>query len=226
MSLLYLIGTPILIPFIVGIYKYKDIKDLKWLFYFVCYGVANEFVTLLLISGGARNTMPKSHLYTLVSFVLLFLFYQSVFKKFIKRKWFLAIIVFYMVFCFTNLLFFQSIYKYPSLPLSVLAIIMVSFSIIYFYKIMIEAKIINLSKEPLIWINTGILIYYTGNLFYYILFNLFLNYSHEYLRSIGVYFFTLNTLFYVLIAVGFYLNKDGQGKKLDKPQKNITSLNS
>jgi hypothetical protein len=54
------------------------------------------------------------------------------------------------------------------------------------------------------------LIYYTGNLFYFILFNLFLDYSHEFLKSIGIYWFMLNTLFYILIAVGFYLNNDGE----------------
>jgi hypothetical protein len=57
------------------------------------------------------------------------------------------------------------------------------------------------------------LIYYTGNLFYYILFNLFLDYSPEFLKSIGVYFYVLNALFYILIAVGFYISKDGQGNK-------------
>ena len=87
---------------------------------------------------------------------------------------------------------------------------------------MVEAKIRNLSKEPLIWVNTAILIYYTGNLFYYILFDLFLDYSHEFLKSIGVYFFTLNTLFYILIAIGFYISKDGQGNEPGKKQNLIS----
>ncbi len=74
---------------------------------------------------------------------------------------------------------------------------------------MVDAKIGQLSKESLIWINTGILIYYSGNLFYYILFNLFLDYSHEFLKSIGIYVISLNALFYILIAIGFWKVKKG-----------------
>jgi hypothetical protein len=153
----------------------------------------------------------------LVAFTLLCLFYQKVFENFISKRWFYGLVVFYLVFSATNLFFFQSIFEYPSLSYSVLAITMVTLSILYFYKVMVEAKIEILSKEPLVWVNAGMLIYYTGNLFYYILFNLFLDYSHELLRSIGVYFFTLNGLFYVLIAIGFHLSKkDNKSELVEK----------
>jgi hypothetical protein len=82
---------------------------------------------------------------------------------------------------------------------------------------MIEAKLKSLSKEPLIWINTAILINYTGNLFYFILFNPILNISTEVLRSLGKYTVVLNAVFYVLIAIGFYLIKaDKQVERLNK----------
>lgn len=208
MDLDYLAVSPILIPFIIGVIKYKYIKSLKWMFYFVCYGVGNEIVSIILIESGAKNTMAKSHLYIFVSFVLLCLFYQSVFEKFINRKWFLSIIVFFVCFHLGNLFFIQSIYKYPSLPYSVSALIIVVLSIIYFYKVMVEAKIINLAREPLIWINTAVLIYFTGNLFYHILFNIILEYSRDFLNLTMVYFHLLNGLFYILIAVGFYQAKN------------------
>jgi hypothetical protein len=193
-----------------GIYKYKSIRSLKYLFFFVCYGVANEIASKVLKEFGASNTMPQSHIYAFVSFTLLCLFYRSVFKGYISQKWFNGLIVLYIVMSISNLLFFQSIFDYPSLSFSIMAIVVVAFVIIYFYKTMLEAEVKSLSKEPLVWINTAMLIYYTGNLFYYMLFNLFLDYSHEYLRSIGIYFITLNTLFYILIAVGFYLNNDDE----------------
>jgi hypothetical protein len=143
----YINVSPILIPFIIGIYKYKDIRKLKYLFFFVCYGVANEIASIILIKSGAQNTMPKTHLYILISFTLLCLFYQSVFKGYIKKIWFRALIVFYLVFCFVSLLFFQSIYTYPSVPFAALAIVMFTFSVMYFYKIMVESKTKILEKS-------------------------------------------------------------------------------
>lgn len=190
-------------------YKYRDIEKFKYLFFFVFCGVGNEIISKVLKGIGTQNTMPFSHLYSLVSFILLCLFFQSISNGYIKKIWFSAIMVFYLVFCLVNIFYFQGIYVYPSIQFSVLAIVMVTFSILYFHKIMVEAKIRQLRKEPLIWINTGILIYYSGNLFYYILFNLFLDYSPEFLRSIGIYFIFLNALFYFLIAVGFYKTEKG-----------------
>lgn len=64
---------------------------------------------------------------------------------------------------------------------------------------------VSLSKEPLIWITTGMLVYFMGNLFYYTLFNLFVDLSIDYLRMIGRYYSpSLNALFYILIAIGFW----------------------
>lgn len=211
--------SPILIPFVVGIYKYSRIRNLRYLFFFVCYGVGNEMVSKVLKEFGIRNTMPQSHLYAIVSFTLLCLFYRSVFKGYISEKWFNGLIVLYYVFSITNLLFFQSIFDYPSLSFSVMTIVVVVFAIIYYHKTMVEAEVTSLSKEPLVWINTAMLIYYTGNLFYNVLFNLFLDYSHEFLRSIGIYFFVLNALFYILIAVGFYLNNDGERSRNNRKVK-------
>lgn len=68
---------------------------------------------------------------------------------------------------------------------------------------MIEANIKNLWNVPYIWINTGILIYYSGNLFHTILFNIILEYSREFSKLTVVYFNVLNALFYILIAIGF-----------------------
>lgn len=205
--------SPILIPFVIGIYKYKEIRNLRYLFFFVCYGVLNETVTKILRFFDVRNNLYLAHLYAFVSFILLCLFFQQVFLGFIKRIWFRSLIAFFSLLCIVQLVFFQSITDYPSLQLAILALVMVVFSIIYFYKVMLEAKMLKLNKDPLIWITTSMLVYYTGNLFYYILFNLFIDYSIEYLKTISIYFISLNTLFYVLISIGFM--KASINKRID-----------
>jgi len=205
--LTYLRPAPILIPLIIGIIRFKDLRNLKYVFYFVAYGTVNEIASKILVKTGATNTLPKVHLYALVSFTLLCIFYKSVFTNYISKKWFRGLFVFYYTMFTVSLIVFQGIYDYPGLPLSILAVIVIFFSVTYFYKVMVEAEVISLSKEPLIWINTAMLIYYTGNLFYHILFNPFLDFSHEVLRSLGKYNVMLNAIFYVLIAIGFYKSK-------------------
>lgn len=200
----YLEATPILIPFIIGLYKYQHIKKWNWLFFFVCYGAGNELLSILLIESGVKNTMYLSHLYTIMSFVLLNLFYRSVLHNYIKRKWFLYVIVSFLVFYSINFIFNQGFYDYPSLPFSVTALVIILYSLFYFYKTMIDSKIIYLSKEPLIWINIGILIWFSGNLFFNILFNVMLDFSRDFLKIAATSTRLLSAILYVLIAIGFW----------------------
>lgn len=198
---------PILIPFVVGIIKFKSLNELRWLFYFVCYGVANEITSITLIANGARNTMPLSHLYTYISFILLCIFYQSVYRRKINKAWFLGIMggftLFYMIYLPS-----RSIYSFPSLPQAVSIFIIIAFAVIYFYRVMVEARITQLMKEPLVWINIGMIIYFSGSLFYSVLFNLILEYSRAFSQLTTVYFSVLNALFYILIAIGFSKSKN------------------
>lgn len=194
----------ILIPFIIGLYKYKTFKGLRFLFLFVAFGVLSEIGTKVLKALEFKNTLVLAHSYVLISFVLLCLFYHNVFKTSVKSSWFTFLIVAFVLLCLLQLLFFQKVTDYPSIQFAALALVMIVFSLLYFHKVMLEAKLVILSNEPLIWINAAILIYYTGNFFYYILFNLFVDYSIEYLKTISIYFVALNALFYILIAVGFW----------------------
>lgn len=111
--------------------------------------------------------------------------------------------LFYMIY-----LAFRSIYSFPSLPQAVSIFIIIAFAVIYFYRVMVEARITQLMKEPLVWINIGMIIYFSGSLFYSVLFNLILEYSRAFSQLTTVYFSVLNALFYILIAIGFSKSKN------------------
>lgn len=147
--------------------------------------------------------MPISHIYGFISFGLLFGFYFVLLKEFLNAKVLFFVSSSFLVYWIVNSLFFQSVYVLPALPRALGNLCIIVLAIIYFYKLMLEAKIVKLADEPLVWINTAILIYYTGNLFFFILFNLILEYSREFSKVTVYYFSGLNALFYILIAVGF-----------------------
>jgi len=208
----YINWLPILIPFIFGLIFFKSFdKGIRYLFYFVSYGVFNELVTRIFpIFFGLKNTHPFSNVYLVISFLFIGLFYAVILEKFIKPRIILFIILGFEVICFFNIFFIQSIFKFPEKTYSLGNIILVIFSIVYFYRIMIEANVKNLWAAPLVWINTGVLIYYSGSLFYTVLFNTILEYSREFSKMTVVYFSAINALFYILIAIGFW--KAGKDK--------------
>lgn len=200
----------ILIPFFIGIYRYKHLnRSLRLFFYFVIYGTTSEIVSRIVIHyglityEGRTNTLPISHLYLLLEFLILGFFYSHILKGIIHKRVIITLIILFEICCLINTLFLQSIFVYPAVPLSLSKIFLVTFSILFFYKVMTEARIPKLWEEPLIYINLAVLIYYAGNLFYSLLFNLILDYSREFAILTNYYFAGLNTLFYVLVAVGF-----------------------
>ncbi|MBN1986240.1 MAG: hypothetical protein JW761_08050 [Prolixibacteraceae bacterium] len=205
MNFIYFNWTPILFPFFAGLFLLKYFnKSLKLAFYFVCFGTFTEVLARLLIwLADVNNTMPVNNIYSIGSFILLFALYYYVLNDFVNRRVFLLLSAAFTIYWLIHSLFIQSIFEFPDLPRAIGNIYITILSIIYFYKVMLEAKIIKLAREPFIWINTSILIYYTGNLFFYILFNLILDYSREFSKITVIYFSLLNALFYFLIGIGF-----------------------
>lgn len=196
------------ITFLSGIYSFRSHnKSLKILFIFTVFAFLTELSLAALIAAGHKNTIPGLHFYIIIEFLLWALFYRISFHPFIHKRILTAIIILFETYVIINLLFIQDLFTMPNLVRSVEGLFLVLFSILLFSKFMIESKHREIHKEPLIWINTAVLIYFSGNFFFNILFNMILENSREFSR-ITTYFFTgLNGLFYLLIASGFLLQR-------------------
>ncbi len=157
--------------------------------------------------------MPQAHIYSLITLLFLGFFYINIFYKFTNKKILYSIILAFTIYSIGNAFFIQSIWDYPSVPSSIKALIIIIFSILYFHKTMVEAKIEKLFHEPLIWINTAILFYFTGTLFFYILFNINLEFSVPFTKVTIFYLKISNVLLYILVSIGFWKSKKASIKR-------------
>jgi hypothetical protein len=196
----------IFIPLIVGgMYYTKFSKSHKYLYWFIVFGTFIEITNKLLRKFfHVKNNMPLGHFYITVSFIFLALFFLFELKDFVSKKIIAGIIILYVLFSAYIILFIQSYLDYPSISGAVSALLLVSFAILLYANVMREGKIKVLSDSSLIWINSAVLIYYSGNFFFYILFNFILHYSRDFLIKTLNFFSVLNFIFYVLLAVGLY----------------------
>lgn len=188
-----------------GIINYRKLnKKLLWLFYFVCFGFSVELTTNILVEVfGLRQNLKFLHIYVPIEFLLISLIYFYALKGYFNKKIILAIIISFEFYCFLNPIFFQNLNEY-SHARAISSLLLIFFSILFFHKVVVEAKVKRLSKEPMIWVNTAVLIYFSGNLFFNALFSLILEYSREFSKLTTYYFVILTTLFYLLIAIGFW----------------------
>jgi hypothetical protein len=200
----------IFIPLIVGLFLFRYFqKGTKYIFFFVLFGSFTEILTRALNRwlDLIENTMPIGHIYIPVGFLLAGLFYLNQLKGFVKEKYIGTLIIVFMFFSVINSLLIQNIYSFPTYSGAVGALILIGFSILLFAKIMAEGKIKKLTDEPAVWINSGFLIYYTANFFFYILYNIVLSISVEFLKQTIFVFNIFNIAFYILITIGFWKAK-------------------
>ncbi|HPE76579.1 MAG TPA: hypothetical protein P5210_02255 [Draconibacterium sp.] len=154
-----------------------------------------------------KSTTPIGHFYFPIAFFILTLFYYQLLNKYIRPIYFFIVIGAYEIYCIINPLLIQSLLEYSSLVGAIGALIVFIFSVAFFIKIMTEAKIEKLSREPLIWINTAVLIYYSFNFFFFSLYNLRVIASIELARIAAGFFGVFNLLFYSIITAGFIISK-------------------
>jgi len=200
--------------FFIGLLLYRKFpKEIKTVFYFVAFGAFTEVFTRLFLHFVMRNAMPVGHFYFPIAFLLVSLFYLQVLNGFIKRSALIAVVVIFETYALINSVFIQSLFQFPSLVGSIASMLVFLFAVAYFTKIMVEAKIDRLSGEPSIWINTGFLVYYTVNFFYYSLYNLRISASKE-VTQIAIRFFSAtNLLFYAIICIAFLMHRTNRNRK-------------
>lgn len=196
-----------IIAFIIGCFLYRHFtKELKIIFYFVAFGVLTEIYAKFHLHFIMKNGMPIGHFYFPIAIFIAGMFYREILKTFINPKYILWIIIGYEIYCFINPIFVQGLFEYPSLTGSVGALILFLFSVAYFIKVMIDANIKKLSAEPLIWINTAFLVYYTVGFFYHSLYNLRTTASMDVAVFAIKLFAVLNLTFYLIISIAFILS--------------------
>lgn len=200
----YISPSPALIS---GLIRYKYLKGgIKWIFWFVVFGTVMQLLSRAMIPV-LKTNLPGMHVYVPIKFFLFSMAYRHFLDGFLNKKVIYGITIVFISYSVINSLFIQSIYQFPNFVRAIGIFILAVYAMLWFLKSLREMKITSLRAEPVVWINTGAIIYFSGSFFIFILSNLFLEHS----RVILGYSFRVSTflsnLFYILIAIGFWKTK-------------------
>ncbi len=206
--LLDILTGSVYVTLFIGILRYKYFTtEIKYIFFYVAFSAFTELFTDLYTALWLKNTMPIGHFYIPISIVIIGLCYSQLLKFYVNPKLIIGILILYVLFAAVNVAFIQSLFEFPNIVGVIGATIMIIFSIVFFSKIMAEAKIRKLSDEPIIWINTAVLLFYAANFFWYILYNYNLRVSKEFAVSAVKFYWVMGILFYILLTIGFWKTK-------------------
>jgi hypothetical protein len=172
-------------------------------YYLVVDGIVN-LVAIALADNDIHN-LPLLHVFTIMEFLMLSYFYLQVLRDKTARLVLRCLLIIFPLFCIVNFLFFQSINRFNTNTRPIEALIIMACSLAYFSETNDTAT--KWSQIPVNWVNTGLLLYFSGALFIFSFSNVTENFMSK--KYHAIYFLmwnvhaTLVLSMYLLIAIGF-----------------------
>jgi hypothetical protein len=136
------------------------------------------------------------------------------------RKLIVILFAGYLIFSVFDTIYYEPLTAYPSNIGFVYSLMLILFSLLFFYEIYEKGEVLYIERHPHFWINSAFLLYYSGTL----LLGLFSNYlMYKIPRDKFIYlndFFSVMTIvFNVLVCIGLSIEAYQRRKsKLEKPE--------
>ena len=173
----------------------KERKELKWFELSLVWALAIQIIAKI-IALYKGNNLPLLHLYTMIEFVLISLFYKEIlFNKLKIGQYFYYFIGLIVLIIVGNSIFIEPLRGFNSNAKGLTQLIIISYSIIYFF----NRLSIDVSKKNLILnrINAAILLYYSGSLFIFVFAKILVKKS----SILNNYFWDFNALLYLVFQI-------------------------
>ncbi|HWZ04202.1 MAG TPA: hypothetical protein VNX40_11375 [Mucilaginibacter sp.] len=189
-----------ILPVLAWLYNYKNLdKVLKIAGIFFLVAFLIDIILELMTTMGVVNNMPMIHLFIVIN-ILFFtaIYYYAFFKPSVKKAVIVLAALALLIVVF-NIIFVEGIWEYPSLSITVLSVLLICFSLAYFYQLLNRQEFIHIEKQGLFWINSGVLFYFAINIF---LFMLFKQFSQDEKQEYYMIHSTSNVIANILYTVG------------------------
>ncbi len=194
----------LLFPLLIGIYNFRFLKEeTQAIFFYVLIAIFFEVLSRTLLYMKFRNTLPMLHLYTAIEFTVFWLFYYRFFKFFYSKTAMGVLLSLFLLFAILNALFLQKIDTFNTYARGLESLMIISLSLLAFNKILVELDTRYPTKQPIFWVNTGVLFYFSGNLVVFVLSNYISNDNQLLLVAWGIHAI-LMALLNCFIAIGLW----------------------
>ena len=172
-------------------------------------------ILCMILAKAAVNNLPFFHLVTALElFIFGKIFWQNcsgLKKKIIQFTTFVGLgLLVINIFCLETLLEFNSVAR------SVQAIVLLFFAVIWFIEVFQNMKQEKLSNDPILYVTTGVLLYFTGNAVIFGLYTELLESHVTFLKSLWDVHSLLNIVLNLLLAIALF-------KMQDKPKEIVVT---
>jgi hypothetical protein len=165
----YISTGSILVPLGIAVVHGKTMpKDFKPLYLALVISMVCDVLAYFLASN-KLNTHWIGNFYLAAQFYLLVLVFKNQFQN--NRRVIDFILIFFTLFFIINISFFQGPLVFNSVSNVAACLILISFCLLYFYRLLNELPIMHIQHLPMLWISFAVLTYYGGNFFLFLVKN-------------------------------------------------------
>jgi hypothetical protein len=129
--------------------------------------------------------------------IILTFIYRDILQGVLPHKVTETVLFIFIVFALWNMYNIQGFYEINSYSRTLESILMIAFSLMYFYKTMQALESENLLREPMFWLNAGVLLYFSANVFIFV----FSSFVSQYSEDLNVIIWTIHAIFYAIFFV-------------------------
>jgi hypothetical protein len=164
-----------------------------------------------------KNNMYLKHVLAHFEISIFSLYYYFLFEKLLFKRLVLVLFIGYVIFAIFDTTFYESFTAYPSNIGFVYSLLIILFSLLFFFEIYEKGEVLYIERHPHFWINSALLIYYSGTL----ILGLFINYllyriPREKFIYLDEFFSAMTIVFNVLVCIGLsieaYQNKKNKSE--------------
>jgi hypothetical protein len=162
-------------PLLAACYNYRRLDQVLKLVAAFCLGsVLPDLAGLVTLHLKLKyNSLILMHLFDLGAVVFFTLiYYHAFYKPVLKKVTLISGSVTFLI-MIGNEIFIENIRVYPSASNTILCLLLIPLSLSYFYQIFSRQEFTHIEKQGMFWINAGVLIYFSINIFLFMLYNKF-----------------------------------------------------
>jgi len=115
------------------------------------------------------NNLPLFHLFTLIELLFFGWLYQRAFTNVLLKRIVAVLTVLLGIFTVGDSLFLESIWTFNSISATAESVYLIVLSLLLFRQLLLQNEVMFLDRHPLFWLNLGVLLYFAGNLFVFML---------------------------------------------------------
>jgi len=195
------------IPLVLAILRYRFLnKTMKNIAYYVFLGASIQILAAYVKLNG-QNNLWVLHLFTPLEVAIILRFYSIVLAGFIQKKVFVWVGIIFLTMSVLSSIFLQDIRTFNTYARSLEGLLVIVLCLLWCYKTLTEMKIMKLGQDPVFWVNTGFLLYFSGGVLLFAFSNYIIGINHVLSLYIWAFHALFSMLLYALITIGLWKAK-------------------